>query len=28
LHIEDGNTGSANLLLAGAEKHWIIVHRS
>ena len=28
LHIEDGNTGSANLLLAGAEKHWIIIHRS
>jgi hypothetical protein len=28
LHIEDGNTGSANLLLAGAEKHWIIVPRS
>ncbi|RAQ98941.1 JmjC-domain-containing protein [Stemphylium lycopersici] len=28
LHVEDGNTGSANLLLAGAEKHWIIVHRS
>jgi hypothetical protein len=28
LHIEDGNTGSANLLLAGAEKHWIIIPRS
>jgi hypothetical protein len=28
LHREDGNTGSANLLLAGAEKHWIIVPRS
>lgn len=28
MHIEDGNTGSANLLLAGAEKYWIIVHRS
>ncbi|CAN9209539.1 unnamed protein product [Alternaria alternata] len=28
LHVEDGNTGSANLLLAGAEKHWIIVYRS
>jgi hypothetical protein len=28
LHVEDGDTGSANLLLAGAEKHWIIVHRS
>ncbi|KAF2843922.1 hypothetical protein T440DRAFT_86989 [Plenodomus tracheiphilus IPT5] len=25
---EDGNTASANLLVAGAEKHWIIVHRS
>jgi hypothetical protein len=28
IHIEDGNTGSANLLLAGADKHWLIVHRS
>jgi hypothetical protein len=28
LHREDGNTGSANLLLAGAEKHWIIIPRS
>jgi hypothetical protein len=28
LHREDGNTGSAKLLLAGAEKHWIIVPRS
>jgi hypothetical protein len=28
LDIEDGNTRSANLLLAGAEEHWIIVYRS
>jgi hypothetical protein len=27
LHIEDSNTESANLLLAGAEKHWIIIPR-
>jgi hypothetical protein len=27
LHIEDGQAGSANLLLGGAEKHWIIIHR-
>ena len=27
IHIEDGNTGSANLLVAGAEKHWMIIHR-
>ncbi|KAF2845255.1 hypothetical protein T440DRAFT_279078 [Plenodomus tracheiphilus IPT5] len=28
IHIEDANSASANLLLAGAEKHWIVVHRS
>ncbi|EOA82036.1 uncharacterized protein SETTUDRAFT_23287 [Exserohilum turcica Et28A] len=28
MHIEDANTGSANLLLAGADKHWLIIHRS
>ncbi|KAH8728490.1 JmjC domain-containing protein, partial [Phaeosphaeriaceae sp. PMI808] len=28
IRIEDGNTGSANLLLAGAAKHWLIIHRS
>jgi hypothetical protein len=27
LHREDGNTGSANLLLAGAEKQWIFIHK-
>lgn len=28
LHREDGNTGSANLLLAGAEKQWLFIHKS
>jgi hypothetical protein len=27
MHIEDGFAGSANMLLAGAEKHWIVVRR-
>jgi hypothetical protein len=28
MHIEDADIGSANLLLAGADKHWLVIHRS
>ncbi|OAL42566.1 JmjC-domain-containing protein, partial [Pyrenochaeta sp. DS3sAY3a] len=28
LHVEDGGAGSANLLVGGADKHWLVIHRS
>jgi hypothetical protein len=28
MHIEDGNTGSANILLHGANKRWLVIHQA
>jgi hypothetical protein len=28
MHIEDGNTGSANILLHGANKRWLVIHHA